>query len=68
MANRFEVFVEIETLDAQTQREAQNRVQRWIETYGHTASGHGFEFVQMVRTKKRSVTMPPRSIITKRSQ
>jgi hypothetical protein len=27
-------------------REAQARLMRWISTFGHTATGHGFTFVE----------------------
>lgn len=41
------LIVEVECFDAQGSREAENRLLRWIETYGHTSTGHGFEFSKM---------------------
>lgn len=41
------VCVWIETLDPQSLSQARNRVLRWLETFGHTAVNHGFEFTQM---------------------
>ena len=38
------VAVTITCLDAQTEGDAADRVKRWLETFGHTAAGHGFEF------------------------
>lgn len=41
------------------QRQAQDRLHRWLETYGHTASGHGFGFVSVgVLTGKRLKDAP----------
>jgi hypothetical protein len=35
-------------------RQAQDRLHRWLETFGHTSSGHGFAFVNVgVLTGKR---------------
>ncbi|MCK1671042.1 hypothetical protein [Bradyrhizobium sp. 150] len=35
-------------------RQAQNRLLRWLETYGHTSVGHGFDFLSVgVMTGKR---------------
>lgn len=39
------LVVEIECLDKQSHTEAQDRLVRWLETYGYTSPGHGFEFV-----------------------
>lgn len=38
------LVVEIECLDAQGQRQAQDRLHGWLETFGFTACSHGFEF------------------------
>ena len=43
-SKRHTLCVEILCLDAQGQRQAQDRLHRWLETYGHTAPSHGFEF------------------------
>lgn len=35
-------------------RQAQDRLHRWLETYGHTSVSHGFRFVEVgVLTGKR---------------
>jgi hypothetical protein len=53
-AYRHKLVVEIDCLDAQGQRQAQNRLLRWLETFGHTAVGSGFEFKSVgVMTGKR---------------
>ena len=36
--------VEVLCLDPQGQRQAQDRLHRWLETFGHTAASFGFEF------------------------
>lgn len=41
------LVVEIDCLDAQGQCQAQDRLVRWLEHYGYTASGHGFEFISV---------------------
>jgi hypothetical protein len=46
VARHHELVVEIECDDAQGSREAQDRLRRWIETFGHTAAGHGFTFLE----------------------
>jgi hypothetical protein len=51
---KHQLVVEIECLDAQGQRQAQDRLHRWLETYGYTSSGNGFEFISVgVMTGKR---------------
>lgn len=41
------------------QRQAQDRLHRWLETYGHTAPSFGFEFVSVgVLTGKRLSKAP----------
>lgn len=47
--HRHLITIEIETLDRQGTRAAQDRVLRWLETFGHTSPGHGFEFVSVGR-------------------
>lgn len=42
MPKQFTVPVVIATMDSQTGKEAADRLLRWFETFGHTASGHGF--------------------------
>lgn len=38
------LVVEIECDEREGQRHARDRLHRWLETYGHTAPAHGFEF------------------------
>jgi hypothetical protein len=47
MRKTFWVTVQIECLDAQTKSDAKKRVLSWLETFGHTASSHGFEFLKV---------------------
>lgn len=42
---RHDLVIEIMCDDAQGQRQAQDRVHGWLETFGYTASSHGFQFV-----------------------
>jgi len=42
------VCVRISTLDPQSLPKARNRLLRWLETYGHTAPSHGFEFEYVI--------------------
>ena len=44
LSKRHILVVEIECLDTQGQRQAQDRLHRYLETYGYTSPGHGFEF------------------------
>lgn len=37
-------FITIEADLPETPQQAVDRVHRWLETYGHTAPSHGFEF------------------------
>lgn len=49
------LVIEIECLDKQSHTEARDRLVRWLETYGYTSPGHGFEFSSVdVMTRKRS--------------
>jgi hypothetical protein len=41
---RHQLVIEVECLDPQGQRQAQDRVHNWFETFGHTACSHGFVF------------------------
>jgi hypothetical protein len=51
------LVLEIKCFDLQEQKKAQDRLIRWLETYGHTAAGHGFEFLTM------SVSGPMQTIL-----
>lgn len=42
------ITVKIECLDPQTNAEARDRLQGWLETFGHTACSHGFEFQEIL--------------------
>lgn len=46
---RHKLIVEIECDDAQGSRQAQDRLIRWIETFGHTAPSFGFDFFNVGR-------------------
>lgn len=51
---KHQLVVEIECDDYQGQRQAQDRLHAWLETYGHTSAGHGFAFLSVgVLTGKR---------------
>lgn len=43
------LIVEIECLDAQGLKSAEDRLTAWLETFGHTACSHGFEFKSVSR-------------------
>lgn len=46
------------------QRQAQDRLHHWLETFGFTASSHGFEFISVgVLTGKRLSRAPSLSNI-----
>lgn len=49
-ARKHIVKIEIECLDPQSNAQAKTRVQNWLETYGYTSSGHGFDFVTIEQT------------------
>ena len=52
------LVVTIECDDAQGQRQAQERLHGWLETFGHTASSHGFSFTSVgVMTGKQIKTI-----------
>ncbi len=56
---RHTLVVELLSDDAIGQRQAQDSLHGWLETFGHTASGHGFEFVSVgVLTGKRLKDAP----------
>lgn len=48
-SRRHTLVVEIECLDMQGSHSAEGRLLRWIETYGHTSTGHGFSFFKVGR-------------------
>lgn len=49
------LVVEIECLDRQGSHEAEDRLLRWLETYGHTAPSHGFEFFTVGRIAAKAM-------------
>ena len=53
--SRHFLVVEIECLDTQGAHQAEDRLLRWLEIYGHTASGHGFEFFSVGRVAAKPV-------------
>ncbi len=56
---RQNLVVEILCDDALGQRQAQDKLHNWLETFGHTASSHGFQFVTVgVLTGKRLKDAP----------
>jgi hypothetical protein len=46
---RHTLVVEIDCFDVQGSREAEDRLLSWLETFGHTAPGHGFNFFTIGR-------------------
>lgn len=57
MANKNHVVaVQIETDEGMSMTDANRKVQRWLETFGHTACSHGFEFIGVVRISAKIVT------------
>lgn len=58
-ARRHKLVVEIECLDVQGSHAAEDRLLRWLETYGHTAPSHGFEFIDVGRISSRLVKTRP---------
>jgi hypothetical protein len=59
---RYTLVVEIQSTDA-GHRLAQDRLHRWLEHFGHTSSGHGFEFVSVgVQTAKRLSKAPKKKV------
>lgn len=57
------LVIEIQCDDSEGQRQAQDRVHGWLETFGYTASSHGFEFVSIgVATAKRLSKAPKRQL------
>lgn len=42
-----EFKVKIEMHFACTRREAFNKLKSWLEHYGHTSTGHGFDFKEV---------------------
>lgn len=53
---RHVVAVQIETDDNLSISEANKKVQRWLETFGHTAPSFGFEFTGVVRVSAKMIT------------
>lgn len=48
------LVIEVAVDNRAGQRQAQKCVHHWLEAYGHTAPGHGFEFISIgVLTGKR---------------
>lgn len=43
-SHRNTVFVTIESDLIESAQDAVDRIHSWLETYGHTAPSHGFEF------------------------
>jgi hypothetical protein len=43
-SNRNTVFLTIESDLIESPQDAVDRIHGWLETYGHTAPSHGFEF------------------------
>lgn len=43
------ITVVIRTDDSQSESTARDRLHSWIETHGHSASSHGFEFIETRR-------------------
>lgn len=45
-ANTHIIRVQIRVRDQQSPAQAAERVHRWLETYGYTSTGHGFDFLR----------------------
>jgi hypothetical protein len=58
-----EITVAIECDDAEGQQAARDWLLRWLSTFGHTAAGHGFAFVEPATPKpklsSRGLQLPP---------
>lgn len=52
-SRRHILVVEIECLDTQGSHQAEDRLLRWIETFGPTSTNHGFEFFYIGRIAKK---------------
>jgi hypothetical protein len=48
-----EITVSIECDDPQGAQAAKDRLMRWIATFGHTAAGHGFAFMEPTTSQQR---------------
>lgn len=46
------IAVVIRCNDAQSEASARERLHGWLETFGHSASSHGFEFLETAPVKK----------------
>lgn len=58
---RHKLCVEVVSDMDRGQRQMQERLHRWLETYGHTASSYGFEFKSVdVFTGKHVFTKKPK--------
>jgi hypothetical protein len=52
---RHTLVVEIECFDAQGSHEAEDRLLRWLETFGYTSPNHGFEFFMVGRIARKAM-------------
>jgi hypothetical protein len=52
---RHTLVIEIECHDTQGSHEAEDRLLRWLETFGHTSVGHGFEFFMVGRISRKAM-------------
>ena len=50
--------VEIEVQVAAGRHEAHRHLKNWIETFGHTSSLHGFKFINVSTTARKTRTRP----------
>jgi hypothetical protein len=53
---QFTLTLTIECLDHQTTSQAVDRLKRWLENYGHTSPGHGFDFTEIGTSQKTKAT------------
>lgn len=51
--------VEIKTHDPSTRQESFDSVHAWLETYGYTSVGHGFDFVSLIGERGKTVKAKP---------
>jgi hypothetical protein len=64
------ILVTIETDDAEPIDKATERLHGWLETFGHTAVSHGFEFIETgvkATTRKQQFEMSRKGYRTRKA-
>lgn len=70
MKKTHSVLVVIKTDDAESMDKAAERLHGWLETFGHTSTSHGFEFVEtgvLTETRKQQFEMSRKGYKTRRA-